>query len=287
MEICLQANEWILTGGTEKWIQFSHLDQPVAVVTGGSCGLGQSIIRQLLLEYPNFKVINIDIISSPFIDERVSFYRCDLANDDEVGKMLKVLEDKFKNGIHLVINNAGIRLPYSKFQTVEELSFKKIFTINTLAPIKIISEIINMNKSLHCNSQCYIVNISSVLGILAPAKVSAYAASKGALISFHNSFSNELYTDGISTIRTLLVIPGQLDTSMFSGFTPPRQFFAPVLKSDYLAKEIIGYANKGRRGTLYGQLYTRFSYLLMSMPAIIQKPIRRISQIDECLPEGQ
>nr|CAI6436096.1 CBM_HP1_G0009530.mRNA.1.CDS.1 [Saccharomyces cerevisiae] len=48
--------------------------------------------------------------------------------------------------------------------------------------------------------------------------------------SFHQSYNFELQNEnGVRNIRTLLVTPGQLNTEMFAGFKPPRQFFAPVI----------------------------------------------------------
>lgn len=268
----------------QKWLQFDQLDSPIAVVTGGSNGLGKDIISILLTKSKKIKIINIDIRepSNDTLDsDRVVFQCCDLSNPLEVEKIIGDIKSRYKNQICLIINNAGMRSSYSEFNHIRYSELEKVMQINCYTPFKIMQELRPEQSS---GAQCYIINIASILGILSPAKISVYAASKAALISMSNSLKFELNSQNSSNTRILLVITGQLNTDMFNGFKAPRQFFAPVVDTKQLANKIIDYSILGKQSVIYEPFYANFAYLLMSMPSCIQDILRWFSKMDTCLP---
>lgn len=278
---CLVQNRII---NRQKWLPFDQLDSPVAIVTGGSNGLGKDLISQLLTSSQKIKIINIDIKepNKKTLDvNRVVFQRCDLTNSLEVEKMIKDIKSRYGNQICLIINNAGMRSSYSEYNHIKDSELQRVMQINCYTPFKIIQELRPEQSS---NSQCYIINIASTLGILSPAKTAVYAASKAALICITNSLKFELNTQNCSNTRILLVIVGQLNTNMFNGFKAPRQFFAPVVDTKQLAKKLIDCSMIGRQRVIYEPLYANFAYLLMSMPLCIQNFVRSFSKMDTCLP---
>ena len=251
-------------------------------MTGGSKGLGRAIVFQLLQDYSNLTILNVDICPSPVRDPRVKDLICDLSDDEEVTALLNLLKRKYKSEIRLIVNNAGVRANFTGFNRIKRENLDKVFKINTFAPLQFIQELAPSRRSTR---QCYIINIASILGILTPAKVAAYAASKAALIAFHQSYSFELQNEGVRNIRTLLVTPGQLNTEMFAGFKPPRQFFAPVIDIDTLAARIVSCCESGQRGQLNEPFYCSFAHLLMCIPYSLQRTVRSFTCIDCCLPD--
>lgn len=264
-----------------KWNKLQDVEESVIVISGGSNGLGHELICQMLQRYSKSLIINIDIAKPSFENERLVYYKCDLSDISQVEDVTEQIRKKYSGRINLLINNAGIRLPFKSLKQLETSELKKIFIINCIAPVELIKKLTPDDKS---NQQCYMVTIASILGILNPNKVAAYAATKASLISFHQSYEQELRTHHDSNTRTLLVLPGQLNTNMFSQFNPPRQFLAPVINVGTLAEEILTRCDRGERGTLYTPFYAYFAHLLMSMPYIVQLLARKLSQIDECLP---
>lgn len=268
----------------QKWLSLDQLDSPVAIVTGGTNGLGKDLISKLLTESKKVKIINVDIkepSNSVLKNNRVIFQRCDLTNPCEVEKTIKDIKYRYGNQICLIINNAGMRSSYSEYNQIKDSELQKIMQINCYTPFKIMQELRPEQSS---DTQCYIINIASTLGILSPAKTTVYAASKAALISMSNSLKFELGTQNISNTRILLVVAGQLNTDMFNGFKAPRQFFAPVVDTKHLANKIIFYSIMGRQSVIYEPFYAKFAYLLMSMPSCIQSFVRCFSKMDTCLP---
>ncbi|CCE61854.1 hypothetical protein TPHA_0B01810 [Tetrapisispora phaffii CBS 4417] len=294
----LLLNSWFkCTYSTSEWSPLSEIDDLNVLVTGGSNGLGKALIETILTELGEKKkvnIINIDISNYSGNDERVHTYLCDLTIPSMLNKIIDTIYENVLIGgtkqFHLIINNAGMRSKFKKFEAFTEKEIRDLMQINSITPVTIIQRLSPLRNCKQIDSkhkQCYIVNIASSLGILAASKVSIYAASKAALISFHNSLKFEILADPTNkrNIKTLLVIAGQLNTEMFSGFTPPRQFFAPIVDVKDLSRKIINKCNIGEFCQLNEPFYANFAYLLMSLPLVIQWIARKLSGMDNCLPD--
>lgn len=261
------------------WTNIRKIPNATCVLTGGSRGLGKSILQQLMNRFPNLKIIIVDIEHPDIKNDHIQFYRTDLSEPKEVSTVLTKIKREYDQ-IDMLINCAGVRSRYQEFFSTTSAEIHKIFQVNVFAPIAFIRELAPQNSA----HQFYLVTIGSALGIVAPAKISSYAATKSALISFHESWTFELLSKGVQNIRTLLVIPGQLNTSMFDGFQPPRPFFAPIVDCEKLAKQVIESCEAGIRGQLRAPAYVHFIHFLSKMPYIIIYLARYLSKMDICLP---
>lgn len=278
-------NTWYKRQGSQKWKSINDIKSPCVVITGGSHGLGHAIVVRFLNKVPKITIINVDKISSPQDDPRMVTIQCDLSNQVEMEKTLSLIKRKYGERIAVIINNAGMRMKYQNFQHLDQNECMRVFQLNTFNAVRFMQSLVPEENSN--DRQCYIVNVASTLGTLTPAKVAGYGASKSALIAFHQSYSMELQTRRVSNIRTLLVVPGQLNTAMFSGFEAPRQFFAPVVEIGTLADQIVQKCEMGERGELNVPFYSNFAHLLMGMPYMVQIWARKFAQIDNCLPDEE
>lgn len=281
LKLFTYLNDYYKTTGSNKWKNLKDIEDSVIVISGGSGGLGTSLITAILEKFPNITIINIDIIENEIQDSRIEFYQCDMADPIAVTDTLHQIKEKYLDQINFIINNAGIRQQFKNMKDISMEEMTRILRINCLSPLEIIKQ---LSPGKGNNRQCYIVTVASVLGILNPYKVAGYASSKAALISLHQSYEQELRVLKIDNVRTLLVLPGQLNTKMFSGFKPPRQFWAPTVDTRHLSQEIMKCCESGQRGTLNEPFYSYFAHILMSLPYVLQVWIRKFSQIDDCLP---
>ena len=117
-----------------------------------------------------------------------------------------------------------------------------------------------------------------------PSNLSLYSATKASIISLHDTLTHEYASS--SKIRFLLVTPGQLNTRMFKDVKPPKAFFAPVLDSTELARQIIERVELGERGVLNGPLYTYFIPLLRMLPFSLVELARWFSEMDTSVSAG-
>ncbi|QLL30434.1 hypothetical protein HG536_0A02510 [Torulaspora globosa] len=209
----------------------------VALVTGGSRGLGLELV--LRLASCGIKVINVDVMSPTHKlreADNVYFYRCDITDHDEV----KALHEKISSEhgpVTILLNNAGI----TRINTVDIITHEEI---KAVIAVNLIGAYIMINTFLPdmiAEKHGFIVNIASVLGEIAPARLTSYAASKGGLIAIHNSLARQLcrHSKGSRSIKMLLVCPGKINTSMFARVKTPSKILAPDIDPGKLADRIV------------------------------------------------
>lgn len=126
-----------------------------------------------------------------------------------------------------------------------------------------------------------IVTVSSVLAHLGCANLSDYTAAKAGSLALHASLSAELVQ--FPKIKTLLVAPGQIATSLFEGVQTPNNFLAPILEPVDVAKEIIAAIDAGASGELAMPLYARWIQVLSILPVGLQKALRWASGMDKAM----
>lgn len=132
-----------------------------------------------------------------------------------------------------------------------------------------------------------IVTISSVLGRLGASHLTDYAAAKAGLIAMHASLRAELSgaqaPRGAENIRTVLVTPGQLGTSLFAGVQTPSSFLGPVVEAPELAGEIVRAVDEGVSGEVSLPLYARWVGVLGLLPFSLQRVARWASGVDRAM----
>ena len=145
------------------------------------------------------------------------------------------------------------------------------YTIKTFLPLMATSE-----------TGGTIVTISSVIGTVAAAQLSDYAAAKAGVSALHRSLTAEL-AQTHPNIRTVLVTPGQLSTPLFYGVQTPNSFFAPVVEPVDVAKEIIAAIDGGLSTHIGMPLYARWIDWFNVLPVGVQKIARRLAQVDSSM----
>lgn len=128
-----------------------------------------------------------------------------------------------------------------------------------------------------------IVTVSSVLGHLGAANLSAYTASKAALLALHHSLRAELaQIPEAADIKTVLVTPGHMSTKMFAGVQTPG-FLAPIVTPAEIGKEIIKFIERGESGEVALPLYSQYVGILSVLPMGVQHLIRKWSGLDTAI----
>lgn len=134
-----------------------------------------------------------------------------------------------------------------------------------------------------------IVTIASVLGKLGASHLSDYSAAKAGLIAMHASLRAELASSiapqRAENVRTVLVTPGQLNTSLFQGVQTPSSFFGPVVEPVELAREIVRMIDAGESGEISMPFYARWIEWLHVLPVGVQQVVRWMSGVDRAMEE--
>ena len=190
------------------------LKDKIALVTGGSRGIGSSICKELakagatvLINYANskdsaLKVLE-EIVEVGGKGEVVGF---DVSDYSIVEEKIKYLIEKYEK-IDILVNNAGITRD-SLFMRMKESQWDEVFETNTKGVFNCTKNVVRMMLK---NQYGKIINISSVVGEMGnPGQVN-YSSTKSALIGFTKSLAKEL---GSKNINVNAITPGFIETEI-------------------------------------------------------------------------
>lgn len=184
----------------------------VAIVSGGSRGIGASIVETLasssfdvVLNY-RFSADNANDIASKF--SNVVTFQADVSDHAQVKSLVDFTISKFGR-IDLLVNNAGIDF-INTLSDTSDSDFDTVLRNNLYSAFYLSKEVspymINAKSGL-------IINISSIWGIVGASCEMAYSVSKAGLDAMTKSLAKEL---GPSNIRVNSIAPGIIDTDMNS-----------------------------------------------------------------------
>lgn len=194
------------------------------VVTGGSSGIGFGIVRRLSADGHTVHVLDKQAaeqwpsIAGP-LAEAVAYHCVDLTDFPATRSRLSESIEQM-NGIDVLINNAGI-MKFENAHESTEASVRSQIAINVEAPIHLSAAAIQ--SMLPQETGGHILNIASVAGLKATAKLAVYAATKAAIIHYTRSVAAEYAS---RRIRANAICPGAVQTALTT-----RVVFAMIQKT--------------------------------------------------------
>lgn len=216
------------------------LEHSVAVITGAATGIGRALAARLADEGACVCLADINEEALEVVAETlrtrgcdVSTYVVDVADRKQVEGLCRKTVEHFGR-VDLLFNNAGVAL----CGDVEEVSVADIewlMGINfwgTVYGVKYFLPILKQQK------KAYIVNLSSVFGMIAPPGQAAYAASKFAVRGFTEALRHELAG---TSVQVSSVHPGGIRTaiakvSRVGAGTDPQKREVDAAKFEFLAR---------------------------------------------------
>ncbi|CAH1000600.1 3-oxoacyl-[acyl-carrier-protein] reductase FabG [Neolewinella maritima] len=186
------------------------LDGKVALITGGSRGIGAALVRSLAaagarvaFTYRSSAGPAEALVAE--LGEQVTAYQSDAADYSAAEQLIKsVVADL--GGLHILINNAGVtrdtlmlRMNEEQWDTVMDNNLKSVFNLTKHA----------LRTMMRGGGS--IISMSSIVGIQGNAGQANYAASKAGIIGFSKSIAKEM---GSRNVRCNVVAPGFIETDM-------------------------------------------------------------------------
>ncbi len=198
------------------------IDGRVAIVTGGSRGIGRSIAHGFAAK--GAKVV-IASRKAEMCDKVVAEIKSDggdavavptqMSNLNDIAHLVRATVEHY-GGIDIVVNNAAnaLALPFGE---ITPEGWTKSFDVNLRGPVFLIQEALPyLKESQHAS----VINVSSAGGFLFSAFTHIYAAAKAGLQSYTRSLAADLAP---YNIRVNCIAPGTIDTDMVRSSPPERQ----------------------------------------------------------------
>ncbi len=190
------------------------LTNEVALVTGGSRGIGEAISFALARNNAMVAVnYTSDVAAAKKTVETIIAMgkkavacQADISKYDQVEEMIKKIEEELGQ-ITILVNNAGVTRDGLMMKMKEE-DWDKVLDINLKGAYNCIKHC--MRKMVK-NKKGNIINISSIVGIVGNPGQCNYSASKAGLIGLTKSLAKEVGNRGI---RVNCIAPGFIATSM-------------------------------------------------------------------------
>lgn len=191
-------------------------EEKIAVITGGSSGIGEGIAKKLSEEkyivilasrsLDKMKKIQKELPSESMVVEM------DVSSTESVTKAFKEIMEKYSR-IDVLVNSAGIMpLTYLKNRHLDE--WLNTIEVNVKGTLRCIYSVLPIMKQL---KNGHIVNIASVDGKEIFAGGAVYGASKAAVIELSRAMRMELSPE--FNIRVTAIEPGTVETDLRNDIT--------------------------------------------------------------------
>jgi 3-hydroxyacyl-CoA dehydrogenase / 3-hydroxy-2-methylbutyryl-CoA dehydrogenase len=195
----------------------------IAIVTGGSSGLGEATVRKLVGRGAKAFILDIDEDKGRRLQRElgssVGFHYTDVTSEKDVGAAIMNAIESF-GCINMAVNCAGIAPPskVSGRNGVHSLEqFSKVIEINligTFNVIRLAAQKMQSNDENEFGERGLIINTASVAAFDGQIGQAAYSASKAGVAGMTLPIAREFARDGI---RVMTIAPGLFYTPMFES----------------------------------------------------------------------
>ncbi|GAB89789.1 SDR family NAD(P)-dependent oxidoreductase [Gordonia rhizosphera] len=202
-----------------------------AIVSGGARGIGRAIAERLVAGGARVAIADINgdgaRAAAAELGHGCIGVACDVRSTADVTAAVAAAVDGF-GGLDLLVNNAGIEIAKPVIDLTDE-EFTRILDINVTGTFRFTKAAV---PALAQAEGAAIVNMASVAGTAGGPLLSAYCASKGAVVRFTESVAIELRAQGI---RVNAVCPGIVQTEMADRLAGPVEAISPIPFDELIA----------------------------------------------------
>ncbi|BBW92863.1 MULTISPECIES: SDR family NAD(P)-dependent oxidoreductase [Pseudoalteromonas] len=195
----------------------------VAIVTGGTKGIGLAVVKRLLTS--GYEVHNLDITPS---DVGV-FHHCDVSDVEAVRRSINTIHEQSQR-IDVLVSNAGKHLS-ANIESTDEQTLDALFALNVKGAYAAVQSVLPTMKANNAGS---IILIASDQALIAKQNSFAYNLTKHALASMAKTTALDYAR---FNIRANAVCPGTIETPLFHNAIDAYCDKSGANKADIVAEE--------------------------------------------------
>lgn len=184
------------------------LEGKVAVVTGGSSGIGKAIVERYAWEGADVVIADVDEEKGQELAEDVDdayFEKCDVSSFEDIERVLQETVEKFGK-LDIMVNNAGI----GAVEGIEDMDvedYEKVRSIN----LDGVTYGCKAATPYLKETEGTIINMASIYGLVGDKGSTAYNIAKGGVVNLTRSVANDLAEHNV---RVNSICPGFVETPM-------------------------------------------------------------------------
>ena len=244
------------------------------LLTGAGAGIGRSMALMLADEKADLALVDINSEAALETQSdcrargaRATAYYCDMGAEADIQGMLARVSDDL-GLVDILINNAGTVVGRYVHQ-YEYDDLKQTMLVNYVGGAYLTRLVL---PDMMRRNEGHIVNMASVIGLVAMPRMGEYVASKFAIVGFTETLRMELKKAGYTGIKTLCVFTTGVETGLFPGYKAPR--LTPLLKPEVVAREVLK-AVKKDKSHLEIPLVAKMIPAIKLLPVSVQDAILR------------
>lgn len=192
-----------------------------ALVTGAARGIGRAIALRLARQRVDIALADRDEVGLARTRREIEQLgveaiacRCDLSAPVEIDELVETLHTRWA-GVDVLVNNAGIA-HYGPTHEMTPTETARLMAVNLHAPMRLTHALL---PAMLARPESHVLNVGSVLGLSVMPRVSAYCASKHALVGYSEALRVEYGRQGLG-VTTLC--PGFVRTELIDEASTPR-----------------------------------------------------------------
>jgi short-subunit dehydrogenase len=268
------------------------MNNKVALVTGASSGIGQSIAE--LLAQSGYTVYGTSRKGNATEQRNYKMIALDVNSEESTQTAIKTVIQA-EGRIDVVVNNAGFGVEAGGAEESSIAQMQQVFETNFFGVVRVIQAVLPYMRQ---QKQGRIINIGSMLGLLPAPYMATYSATKHAIEGYSESLDHELRTRGI---RVSVIEPAYTKTNFEANapaldckieeYALARKALAKLMKTAIesgddpvvVAKVVLKAANAKHPKIRYpaGKLACRLNFLRKFAPAaLMDKGIRQEMKLD-------
>jgi NAD(P)-dependent dehydrogenase (short-subunit alcohol dehydrogenase family) len=212
------------------------LEPKVALVTGGSTGIGRAVALELAQAGAQVVVTGRneqELREMANRHDRITWFVADVTRLPDAASTIEEVRCHHRR-LDILVNNAGIA-PVASLTDATPEHVRRVFDVNVIGLIEMTRHALPLLRQTHGT----IVNIASVAADQPYANLSIYSASKAAVLALTRAWAQELAFEGI---RVNVVSPGPIETTIMEKAGVPKE------RIKELGSEMVSQVPMGRFG---------------------------------------